>query len=43
LIFLYHVDGSSIPNGGFAHFQKPLPSDVSIVERFGRHLAVDPK
>ncbi|CRG90275.1 Autophagy-related protein 2 [Talaromyces islandicus] len=43
LVFLYYRDDDEKRNGRFTHFRRPLPSDVSIVERFGRHLAVDPK
>jgi Mono-functional DNA-alkylating methyl methanesulfonate N-term len=44
LIFLYyHSDTTSGESGRFVHFRRPLPSDVSILERFGRHIAVDPR
>lgn len=43
LVFLYYRDDYEKKAGRFIHFRRSLPSDVSIVERFGRHLAVDPK
>ncbi|KAL1970685.1 hypothetical protein VTN77DRAFT_4329 [Rasamsonia byssochlamydoides] len=43
LVFLYYRTEASPKDGHFVHFRRPLPSDVSILERFGRHLAVDPR
>ncbi|EEA21696.1 hypothetical protein TMatcc_008883 [Talaromyces marneffei ATCC 18224] len=43
LLFLYCHSGSPDNDVGFVHFRRALPSDVSISERFGRHLAVDPR
>jgi Mono-functional DNA-alkylating methyl methanesulfonate N-term len=43
LVFLYHFSGFPESHGRFVHFCRALPSDVSISERFGRHLAVDPR
>lgn len=40
LVFLYY---SSLGGGQFIHHRRPLPLDVSIFERFGRHVAVDPR
>jgi hypothetical protein len=39
LVFLYY---SSIA-GQFIHYHRPLPSDVSTFERFGRNIAVEPR
>ncbi|KAL3478770.1 mono-functional DNA-alkylating methyl methanesulfonate N-term-domain-containing protein [Aspergillus californicus] len=39
LVFLYY---SSIA-GHFIHYHRPLPSDVSTFERFGRNIAVEPR
>lgn len=40
LVFLYR----SIANPSyFVTYHRPLPSDVSLPEKFGRHIAVDPK
>lgn len=43
LIFLFCHTGSREDDMRFVHFRRALPSDVSISERFGRHLAVDPR
>jgi hypothetical protein len=43
LLFLYCHTGSREDGVRFVHFRRALPSDVSISERFGRHLAVDPR
>lgn len=43
LLFLYYKTEPTLGNGRFVHFRRPLPSDVSVLERFGQHLAVDPK
>lgn len=40
LAFLYY---SSLNGGRFIHYRRPLPLDVSSFERFGRHVAVDPR
>lgn len=42
LLFLYGTDG---PRGrlDFIHTRRPLPADVSSLEEYGRHLAVDPR
>ncbi|KAL4779616.1 mono-functional DNA-alkylating methyl methanesulfonate N-term-domain-containing protein [Aspergillus varians] len=39
LVFLYY---SSIASQ-FIHYHRPLPSDVSTFERFGRNIAVEPR
>ncbi|KAL2826812.1 mono-functional DNA-alkylating methyl methanesulfonate N-term-domain-containing protein [Aspergillus cavernicola] len=39
LVFLYY---SNIA-GQFIHYHRPLPSDVSTFERFGRNIAVEPR
>lgn len=39
LLFLYR----SINSSYFVTYHRPLPSDVSLPEKFGRHIAVDPK
>jgi hypothetical protein len=39
LVFLYY---SNIA-GQFIHYYRPLPSDVSTFERFGRNIAVEPR
>ncbi|KAJ5808045.1 hypothetical protein N7474_009314 [Penicillium riverlandense] len=40
LVFLYR----SISNEDFfVTYRRPLPQDVSLAEKFGRHIAVDPK
>ncbi|KAL2848682.1 mono-functional DNA-alkylating methyl methanesulfonate N-term-domain-containing protein [Aspergillus pseudodeflectus] len=39
LVFLYY---SSIADQ-FIHYHRPLPSDVSTFERFGRNIAVEPR
>ncbi|KAL4937185.1 hypothetical protein BDV06DRAFT_203423 [Aspergillus oleicola] len=38
LVFLYYTNIA----GRFIHYHRPLPSDVSTFERFGRNIAVDP-
>ncbi|KAL4793606.1 mono-functional DNA-alkylating methyl methanesulfonate N-term-domain-containing protein [Aspergillus venezuelensis] len=38
LVFLYYSNNA----GRFIHYHRPLPSDVSTFERFGRNIAVDP-
>ncbi|EED16726.1 conserved hypothetical protein [Talaromyces stipitatus ATCC 10500] len=43
LLFLYCHNTSPENDMRFVHFRRALPSDVSISERFGRHLAVDPR
>lgn len=43
LLFLYCQTGPREDDVRFIHFRRALPSDVSISERFGRHLAVDPR
>lgn len=43
LLFLYCHTSSREDYVKFVHFRRALPSDVSISERFGRHLAVDPR
>ena len=42
LLFLYGTDD---PRGrlDFIHTRRPLPADVSSLEEYGRHLAVDPR
>ncbi|KAI9375703.1 mono-functional DNA-alkylating methyl methanesulfonate N-term-domain-containing protein [Aspergillus egyptiacus] len=39
LVFLY----LSRDTGQFIHYHRPLPSDVSTFERFGRNIAVEPR
>lgn len=39
LVFLYYSSNA----GHFIHYYRPLPSDVSTFERFGRNIAVDPR
>ncbi|KAL4975089.1 mono-functional DNA-alkylating methyl methanesulfonate N-term-domain-containing protein [Aspergillus desertorum] len=39
LVFLYY----SHTAGQFIHYHRPLPSDVSTFERFGRNIAVEPR
>lgn len=39
LAFLYYSER----DGEFVHYHRPLPSDVSSFERFGRNIAVDPR
>lgn len=43
LVFLYCTVKSPVKNPQFIHFRRPLPCDVSSLERFGRHVAVDPR
>jgi hypothetical protein len=43
LVFLYYRTEPLSSDGHFVHFRRPLPSDISILERFGQHLAVDPR
>lgn len=43
LVFLYYYSDIVSKKGRFVHFRRPLPSDVSILERFGRHVATDPR
>lgn len=43
LIFLYYRSSMPPSDGRFIHFRRALPSDVSISERFGHLLAVDPR
>ncbi|KAL4881251.1 mono-functional DNA-alkylating methyl methanesulfonate N-term-domain-containing protein [Aspergillus karnatakaensis] len=38
LVFLYYSSSA----GQFIHYHRPLPSDVSTFERFGRNIAVEP-
>lgn len=40
LAFLHY---SELDGGQFIHYHRPLPSDVSSFERFGRNIAVDPR
>ncbi|KKZ67500.1 hypothetical protein EMCG_06818 [[Emmonsia] crescens] len=42
LIFLYGTEG---PSGRpeFIHVRRPLPSDVSSLEQYGRYIAIDPR
>ncbi|KAL2871075.1 protein thtA [Aspergillus lucknowensis] len=39
LVFLYYSNFV----GQFIHYHRPLPSDVSAFERFGRNIAVEPR
>ncbi|KAL4911285.1 hypothetical protein BDW74DRAFT_142708 [Aspergillus multicolor] len=39
LVFLYH----SRTSPHFIHYHRPLPSDVSTFEQFGRNIAVEPR
>ncbi|GAD92744.1 conserved hypothetical protein [Paecilomyces variotii No. 5] len=43
LVFLYCAVKSPVKNPHFIHFRRPLPCDVSSLERFGRHVATDPR
>lgn len=43
LVFLYYQQESVPEKGKFIQFRKPLPPDVSDLERFGRYLATDPR
>ncbi|OAT07096.1 thermotolerance protein, variant [Blastomyces gilchristii SLH14081] len=42
LLFLYGAEG---PSGRpeFIHVRRPLPSDVSSLEQYGRYVAIDPR
>jgi hypothetical protein len=42
LVFLYGAD-RPVGHLDFVHTRRPLPADVSSLEEYGRHLAVDPK
>ncbi|KAL5339318.1 mono-functional DNA-alkylating methyl methanesulfonate N-term-domain-containing protein [Aspergillus crustosus] len=39
LVFIYYSSTAS----QFIHYHRPLPSDVSTFERFGRNIAVEPR
>ncbi|KAJ9404513.1 hypothetical protein DTO045G8_7735 [Paecilomyces variotii] len=43
LVFLYCAVKSPVKDPHFIHLRRPLPCDVSSLERFGRHVAVDPR
>lgn len=43
LVFLYCAVKSPVKDPHFIHFRRPLPCDVSSLERFGRHVATDPR
>jgi hypothetical protein len=43
LVFLYYNTEPSLGDGHFVHYRRPMPSDINVLERFGQHLAVDPK
>ncbi|KAJ5964265.1 uncharacterized protein N7479_004141 [Penicillium vulpinum] len=40
LLFMYC---SEIGDGPFVSYSRPLPRDVSIADKYGKHIAVDPK
>ena len=42
LLFVYTIKGprDSIE---FVHTKRPLPADVSLLEEYGKHVAVDPR
>lgn len=41
LVFLYATESDGRVD--FVHIRRPLPSDVSLLEQYGRHIAVDPR
>ena len=43
LIFLCCPHGSISSKAEFVTYRRPLPVDVSLAERYGKHVAVDPK
>ncbi|OJD13390.1 hypothetical protein AJ78_06145 [Emergomyces pasteurianus Ep9510] len=42
LLFLYGAEGPS-GHPEFIHVRRPLPSDVSSLEQYGRYIAIDPR
>ncbi|CAI7621050.1 unnamed protein product [Penicillium glandicola] len=40
LLFMYY---SEMGDGPFVSYNRPLPRDVNIADKYGRHIAVDPK
>jgi hypothetical protein len=42
LVFLYATE-SADGRVEFVHARRPLPADVSLLEQYGRHIAVDPR
>lgn len=40
LLFMYY---SEIGDGPFVSYSRPLPRDVNIADKYGKHIAVDPK
>ena len=40
LLFMYY---SEVGDGPFVSYNRPLPRDVNIADKYGRHIAVDPK
>ncbi|KAJ5231707.1 uncharacterized protein N7469_006295 [Penicillium citrinum] len=43
LLFLCCPHGSISSKAEFVTYRRPLPVDVSLAERYGKHVAVDPK
>ena len=40
LLFMYYSEKG---HGHFVSYRRPLPRDVNLSEKYGRHIAVDPK
>lgn len=40
LLFMYY---SEVGDGPFVSYNRPLPRDVNIADKYGKHIAVDPK
>ncbi|KGO51599.1 Cleavage/polyadenylation specificity factor, A subunit, C-terminal [Penicillium expansum] len=40
LLFMYY---SEVGDGPFVCYNRPLPRDVNIADKYGKHIAVDPK
>ncbi|KAJ5187589.1 hypothetical protein N7449_010583 [Penicillium cf. viridicatum] len=40
LLFMYY---SEMEDGPFVSYNRPLPRDVNIADKYGKHIAVDPK
>lgn len=40
LLFMYYSD---MGDGPFVSYTRPLPRDVNIADKYGKHIAVDPK
>ncbi|OAX79987.1 hypothetical protein ACJ72_05688 [Emergomyces africanus] len=43
LLFLYGEESPSSGRPEFIHVRRPLPSDVSSLEQYGRYIAIDPR